>query len=648
MSRGKPCAFLLWVISNALVAPLIESRSAQSVLKLKRNRDNVEKLFNNLKDPVTKFENEILLNRRAQLEQLRYSLQDERAKRIQIDEDEEDDNAEYRYQVVLDTDGRFQLLWDIESAEEIIYFRLVAQVEKADLLAFGFSGYGEATNADLVVLWTDHRGHHRFQDTHTDQNGLLSVDSHQDYTLDNVKVKKGEIIVDFHRLYDTCDDEDYMIDSGTTHVIFFTKEGPTKTLKGLDISAVTLGLQRAQLIKSQLPDPVFPDDTFKFTMNVENVEIPNVETTYWCHIRKLPEMREKHHIIKYEGTISEAAVGVVHHMEVFHCEVPADVEIRDFDEPCSTMETRPEGLESCRRVIGAWAMGAQAIAFPEEAGLPIGGPDYSRYIMMEVHYNNPELKQGIIDSSGLTFYVTKQLRPHDSGIMELGLEYTDKMALPPGVPIWRLNGYCVPECTAVGLGKDGIKVFASQLHTHLTGKSVYTKHYRNGVELPELNRDNHYSPHYQEIRKLKRQVTVLPGDSLVTTCEDTTIDKTNVTFGGFSISDEMCLNYIHYYPHVELEVCKSSVPYSNLYDFFAFLEQYQGEPTSAKMGVSDNYNAVNWTPVNVELLRAFYDTSPISMQCNQSDGNRFPGEWEGIPVPEVSMSMPPTERPCLT
>ena len=63
------------------------------------------------------------------------------------------------------------------------------------------------------------------------------------------------------------------------------------------------------------------------------------------------------------------------------------------------------------------------------------------------------------------------------------------------------------------LPRDGIKVFASQLHTHLTGRRIYTKHYRNGVELPELNRDNHFSPHYQEIRKLARPVHVLPVSS---------------------------------------------------------------------------------------------------------------------------------------
>jgi len=28
--------------------------------------------------------------------------------------------------------------------------------------------------------------------------------------------------------------------------------------------------------------------------------------------------------------------------------------------------------------------------------------------------------------------------------------------------------------------------------------------------------------------------------------------------------------------------------------------------------------------MNVELLRTFYDMAPLSMQCNQSDGRKFP------------------------
>ena len=51
------------------------------------------------------------------------------------------------------------------------------------------------------------------QDAHTNDKGELSVDRQQDYVLDLVRVTSaGSLLVEFHRLYDTCDDDDYLID----------------------------------------------------------------------------------------------------------------------------------------------------------------------------------------------------------------------------------------------------------------------------------------------------------------------------------------------------------------------------------------------------------------------------------------------------
>lgn len=76
-------------------------------------------------------------------------------------------------------------------------------------------------------------------------------------------------------------------------------------------------------------------------------------------------------------------------------------------------------------------MGADAFIYPKEAGLSVGGELFNQYIMLEVHYNNPERIKGTVDSSGIEFYLTKTLRKYDAGVIELGLEYTDKMAIPP-------------------------------------------------------------------------------------------------------------------------------------------------------------------------------------------------------------------------
>lgn len=70
------------------------------------------------------------------------------------------------YYVSLDTRGDFELFWDVDSVTETIQFRLVANVNKDDLLAFGFSAYGEPQDADFCVMWTDLHGRHLFQVNH--------------------------------------------------------------------------------------------------------------------------------------------------------------------------------------------------------------------------------------------------------------------------------------------------------------------------------------------------------------------------------------------------------------------------------------------------------------------------------------------------
>lgn len=187
----------------------------------------------------------------------------------------------------------------------------------------------------------------------------------------------------------------------------------------------------------------FHRNILEIDVTLNKVEIPAKETTYWCHIQKLNDfIRRKHHIVQFEPLITNE--DIVHHMEVFHCETDVDVEIPMYNGDCDQL---PAEAKVCSRVISLWAMGASAFTYPPEAGLPIGGPEYNPYVRLEVHFNNPTLKAGLTDESGLRIKLISKLRKYDSAIMELGLEYTDKMAIPPGVLALPLSGYCIAECT---------------------------------------------------------------------------------------------------------------------------------------------------------------------------------------------------------
>lgn len=543
----------------------------------------------------------------------------------------------------------------------------------------------------------------------------------------------------FKRPLDICQETPglpyYGIDNGTTHLVWFQMAGPLLSIDGLNLVHLSAknsraghreamverlegsinnppragrfewGMRRAQLVankaasgRHQRGDSRKRGQVNVLNLTMDKFKIPAQETTYWCKLFKLPHKFEtkRYHMTKYEAVIERGNEHIVHHMELFNC-ANLDLENRlaldrlwasgGYEGHCGDIH-RPKATDPCKRVIAAWAMGAHPLEYPEQVGQSIGGHNYSPYLVLEVHYNNIQSTDGLVDNSGLRFHYTGRLRPYDAGILEVGLEYTDKNSIPPNM-VMPLAGYCVSECTRAAMPcrscesskyspisgilgarseednkaklEDGIYIFAGQLHTHLAGISSWTELFREGELLREIQRDNHYSPHFQEIRLLPEPVHVAPGDALVHYCLYDTRKRTNITLGGFATSDEMCVTYLHYYPRIELEVCKSSVDNRALEAYFAYLANEEDQQTSSQLleshpvtnttahrdvdadsaantnaeqqhpkSVAENYRAIEWTRRRANELVKFYSRAPLSVQCNRSDGHRFPGYWNGV------------------
>ena len=54
---------------------------------------------------------------------------------------------------------------------------------------------------------------------------------------------------------------------------------------------------------------------------------------------------------------------------------------------------------------------------------------------------------GILDSSGLRFHYTSQLREYQAGILTVGWLVSKRMIIPPHQESWETQGYCVEDCT---------------------------------------------------------------------------------------------------------------------------------------------------------------------------------------------------------
>lgn len=144
--------------------------------------------------------------------------------------------------------------------------------------------------------------------------------------------------------------------------------GPLSSLAGLEISdAKTSGMSRTELFRVPHRKPVFPANAWQLDVLVHRVQVPKKETTYWCRLHKLPTMLKqkyvyillsffyiidnvkvihtirlhRHHILQFGPSIQAGNEHLVHHMEVFHCVGPPEVEMPMYDGPCDGAD-RPE------------------------------------------------------------------------------------------------------------------------------------------------------------------------------------------------------------------------------------------------------------------------------------------------------------------
>ncbi|KJH49969.1 copper type II ascorbate-dependent monooxygenase domain protein [Dictyocaulus viviparus] len=422
------------------------------------------------------------------------------------------------------------------------------------------------------------------EDGYIDGDFRIQIDRSQDCFLEDVSENKFQ----FRRRFTTCDPKDYAFERGTTQFIIAGGDKFTRDFKN---NIVRKDMKFGLLFDTDHPNPPEESEQTHFKILADDAYVSHDVTTYWCVIKKVPEIvsKQKHHITKIMPHIQKGNEHLVHHME--------------------------------------------PVYYPPEAGRPIGGKGGHKYLKVEIHYNNPEMLTDIIDNSGIDITITKKLRKYDAGIMELGLIYSDANSIPPGQSAFTMTGYCVADCTNK-LPEQGIHIFATQLHAHMSGRKLFTSHYRHGVKIGEINRDNHYSPHWQHVVHLQPYVHVFPGDVLTTTCVYETRSQNNVVLGGYGIEDEMCVNYIYYYPLSDIEVCKSAIDNNTLHDYF----EHQHGIKRRNLPIHEKYKSIEWNTKNTLSLKEIYAAAPLNMHCLKHDGKLFPGHplnWTGIPQPYV-------------
>jgi len=202
----------------------------------------------------------------------------------------------------------------------------------------------------------------------------------------------------------------------------------------------------------------------------------------------------------------------------------------------------------CDLLLFEWVPGGQPLIFPDSVGFSVG-ENGVQYLLLETQYFNPNLLEGVVDQSGVRLHISDELRQYQAGVLKIGDVGRSLAPLPAGQVSERVS-QCPGECTSK-LFEEPINVFGATKRMHAFGRQMKTTLYREGdlSQVPVMvDRSRDWSGEVRSRSYSSTSYQVFPGDTLFTSCMmDTTKWPEVVDFGTGSL-DEVCIEYLLYYP----------------------------------------------------------------------------------------------------
>ena len=175
--------------------------------------------------------------------------------------------------------------------------------------------------------------------------------------------------------------------------------------------------------------------------NVKNIsltftptDLPPLGTLYYCQQFDIPN-DEEYHIIAWEPIISNREI--MHHLILYTCDTDQQLENLKNSNKYTRPGECPMMPEECYGGVIGWAFGVGNRCYNSETGVPMGKGHFKKAIL-QIHYNNPNLRSDFRDASGIRIYYTNVLRRYEVGSLEVG--QTDIVIPPRSMKLTRIVG----------------------------------------------------------------------------------------------------------------------------------------------------------------------------------------------------------------
>ena len=252
------------------------------------------------------------------------------------------------------------------------------------------------------------------------------------------------------------------------------------------------------------------------------------------------------HVVGFEAVIKPETEKYIHHYTLYG--------VGDADASVPTYGTCAGQYGGNKReMVWLWAPGVMASKLPDQAGIRILGSGIKAFVL-QVHYDNPSSDTGKVDSSGFRIYYTTTLRANDAAVLEIGdpavvaARSPETWTVPAGLSKITIRNDAA-SCTN-RFQDESITVFTRFLHMHQVGthmtvtqeSAANTVIRKDAVDYYDFKQSGAFEP-----RSTGQGFQISKGDTFTVECWFNNPGTTPRRFG-LGSSDEMCIDYIYYYP----------------------------------------------------------------------------------------------------
>jgi len=453
----------------------------------------------------------------------------------------------------------FSFGWRVDESAGSITVRL--QANTSGWVGFGLAEAGGMAGADILIGWIDSDGEAHISDRWSAGEGLPEEDTCQSWALEPGRSSEiciaGACVTTIvaTRSLDTGDSQDRaFVMRNSTKIIVAYGTGDALSWHGVSNRITT----EVNIFKEDSEDPS-PDPLMALKSDAGIIQATHLvneshtngyqvpDGTTYAHFCFDVSSWNTSHIVGFEHIVEPASTApYVHHFVV-----------KGF-----------LGSPTCsgsRVVVWVWGPGVPAMAFPSQAGLLMGAQNGAfQSLELEIHYDNPSGVTGLLDKSGIRTFRTEALRPYNAGVMQLadpGVELYGQQ-LPHGISkyAFQCNSDFLSIITA---GSSSVTSFGRILHMHQKGKKISSRQYASNGVLRRLSEIEYFNFNYQDMPAGDKETTweIYADDRFEVDCYYDS-GTSNVSFGPGS-SDEMCIDFIYYYPYVPTSADESKCTLSS-------------------------------------------------------------------------------------